>query len=187
MRHLYWVLLAFLLSGCWEKGERFSFTLPFYVMPISEEVFIDDTLWINSIYSDVETNYHTGEHDFIGSQYFNTKIRLYRLGNFNESKNCILSPEEFLFVDEIGEVYLDDSIILVNFEHLDNQYLLSIGLIPTEEGVFALALSDTEEVVKIFINENYHRNLLNEFNIYELNDGESAIPIDERIYFFRVR
>lgn len=182
------ILLFWELTACRNDGERFSFTLPFTITSTKKEIAVTDTLAITSGYQDTGTNYYTGDDETIGSNYFITVISLLKLGNFENGTNCKYYTNHFSFTSKIGNiVYYDSSGVNVYFYHQQETYCTSVGFIPSETGTFAIVLHDKEEIRKVFSNENFNRELLNNFNIYELNTGTDTIPVDERVYFFRVK
>ncbi|MEA3317359.1 MAG: hypothetical protein U9R54_05335 [Bacteroidota bacterium] len=184
---LYLIILFSILVSCHDDGERFSFELPFYVSPINANFQINDTIWIKSEYTDKETNYYSGDLAFINSSYFETEIRIFKLGNFNNDINCINNTNKFYYFTDIGQIHtLEDTILNIGFEHSQNQYKFKIGIIAKEQGSFAILLKDKMEIIKIFGNDNFNRQHLNNYDIYELYNGSESIPIDERVYFIKI-
>jgi hypothetical protein len=179
---LFRMMLCIFLSciACKENSYRLSFTLKFSISP-SNLLSVGDTLILTSSYSDKETDYHSGFTIHIPAMHFDTEIIVLQLGEYEDESNCRIFAEAVQMEAQTGAI--QDQV--VQFEHLVSTYELLLRIIPKEPGIFALRLSDTEEIRKVF-NGNYNRHLLNVFNIYELKLGSKRIPIDERLVFFKV-
>ncbi len=168
-------------TSCFKAdSERFSFTLNFSISS-KDSLTINDTLTLISEHADKETNYFTGEYKFVDESYFDTGYRIFELGNFGEGINCRIMTDAIKIIAEKGSC--NDS--LLQFVHNGDKYSFLARIIPMKAGSYAMVLKDKEEIRKVF-KTNYHRDVLNEFNIFELSLSNQRIPIDERICFIKV-
>ncbi len=173
-----WLLVC--CMACKDDAMRFSFTLDFSISP-SHILSVGDTLLLTSSHADRATDYYSGYTEQIPVRYFDTEIVVLQLGHYEDGSNCRIATEALHM--EVLKGSLQDN--LLGFAHSDAGYELLLRIIPASTGVYALLLSDTEEIRKVF-DGNYNRHLLNAFNIYELKLGSNRIPIDERVAFFWV-
>ena len=180
-RIVIFILIAFVFAACVKEDyERFSFTLNFSLQA-SKSLAVNDTLVLISEHSDTETDYYSGNKGFIASRYFDTELEVLELGHFGNGTNCRVVTDAIQIITEIGS---SDN-YLFHFAHIDSKYAFLAKIIPLKAGVYALLLNDYEEVIKVF-KSNFNRDLLNEYNIYELSLADKKIPIDERICFIKV-
>lgn len=146
--------IAFLVSsiGCGKncKDARYSFSMHESFSPEKDSISIGDTLWINSSHSTTFQDLQSYANvDFSNSQ-IGSNIRILRFPD--TSQNVIGGIYNFDIIKIYGNEVGNDNIPSENkgyyYEEVDTGYLLKLGFIAKEKGVYGISLGNSIGIVQ---------------------------------------
>jgi len=158
-------------------SQLLTFVLPVSIEPTDSVLGVGDTLWITTETSDSLFEYHTQKkYKLSNFDFGQTSIGVHKLVDKNLNLgNQLSAASKFNTVVEIGEIeFLGETFLDFKYEYdaFTKKYLLKIGLIPKEKGVFCIALLSPDELkYEGIIDLGKHEN------------GATIIPVYDYLFF----
>jgi hypothetical protein len=168
-----------------EKQPEFvfmSFVIPISIRPVTEEVALSDTLWIQGSFADTLLEYYSGEYYKLAGFDFKSKLCLRELTT--DLKYISDQPgafDKFNISNLIGSVAQVSSICgAFNLIYSQGKYHYRIGLKPTTPGVYCINFLWPIDL------HGMPEEQIDLRSVIELDnsaDGRQRIPVYEAFYF----
>lgn len=158
-------------------SQLITFIIPATIEPKDSIVIIGDTLWIKVDVSDSLYDYHTNKkYKLPNFNFGQTSIVINKL--VSRDLNLSYQPGAallFSFIDKYSHItFPGETFVDIMFIYADSadKYLLSIGIVPKEIGVYCLQFLSASEL-------NYNGVI----DLGKSADGAIVIPVYNKIYF----